>query len=55
MVFCNLGEGHYPQAGAGDFLATYNCAALVNNGAGDFSEGHRATGIAHCYNGEEGL
>ncbi len=37
----------------GTLVATDDRAALVGNGAIDFCEGHRASGIAHGDNGEK--
>ncbi len=36
-------------------MATDDCAAMVDNGAIDFCEGHRAPGFAHGDNGEKGV
>ncbi len=39
----------------GTLVATDDCAAPVGNGAIDFCEGHRASGIAHGDSGEKGV
>ena len=55
MVAIIIGDWDHPQAGPGALVATDDDAAMLGDGAVDLDEGHRASGIAHSDNGEEGV
>jgi hypothetical protein len=48
-----FGEGYHPQARVGALVATDDGAATAADAAVDLCEGYRASGVAHCDNGEE--
>ncbi len=53
MVASVFGEGYHPQASAGALVATNYGLAMVADGAVDLCEGYRASGVAHCDDGEK--
>ncbi len=55
MVAIAIGDWDHPQAGPGALVATDDDTATVGDGAVDLGEDHRASGIAHSDNGEEGV
>ncbi len=49
---CFFGEGHHPQAGVDELMATDDSAVAVADGAVDLCKGYRASGVAHGDNRE---
>ena len=55
LVTAAIGDWDHPQAGPGVLVATEDDATRVGDGTVDLGEGDRTAGIAHGYDGGEGV